>query len=260
MDKEIVMHRYIAVQRTGTEKIAKGAKVAFESEREVEESTGFSFRKEIANACREQLGVDIAQNEEATVGTTFDVYSEAKYAEIREKEEAEAEKRREKEAAEEEKRQLREAEKRRKELEKAESAEKKRNSRGSSSARNKSKKQKTIFGGFSLKDWRKLLKFIIGVVVVVWFVVTYLKDCSFDSVVEDIKGKAEEVIKPASSTQKKKTTTKRKSTTTTKKSSSAANKSTSSTKKKSTSTQKKSTSTKRKTTTKKKRKTSSSKE
>ncbi|MBR5060761.1 MAG: hypothetical protein IKX24_01305 [Prevotella sp.] len=260
MDKETVMHRYIAVQRTGTDKIAKGAKVAFESEREVEESTGFSFRKEIASACREQLGVDIAQNEEATVGTTFDVYSEAKYAELREKEEAEAEKRREKEAAEEEKRQLREAEKRLKEMEKAEAAEKKRNSRGSSSARNKSKKQKTIFGGFSLKDWRKLFKFIIGVVVVVWFIFTYLKDCSFDSIVEDIKNKAEEVVKPTSSTQKKTTTTKRKSTTTTKKGSAAANKSTSSTKKKSTSTQKKSTSTKRKTTTKKKRKTSSSKE
>ena len=260
MDKETVMHRYIAVQRTGTDKIAKGAKVAFESEREVEESTGFSFRKEIANACREQLGVEIAQNEEATVGTTFDVYSEVKYAERREKEEVEAEKRREKEVAEEEKRQLKEAEKRRKELEKAEAAEKKRKTYGRSTTRSKSKKQKTILGGFSLRDWKKLLKFIIGVVVVVWFIFTYLKDCSFDSVVEDIKGKAEEVIKPASSTQKKTTTTKRKTTTTTKKSSSAANKSTSSTKKKSTTTKKKSTSTKRKTTTKKRRKTSSSRE
>lgn len=256
MEKDKVMHRYIAVQRTGTDKIAKGAKVAFESEKEVEESTGFSFRKEIAEACREQLGVEIAPNEEATVGTTFDVYNEARYASVREKEEAEAEKLREKEAAEEEKRQLREAEKRRKEMEKAEAAEKKRKGRTSSTTKNKSKKQKSVLWGFSLKDWRKLLKFIVGVVVVVWFIFSYLKDCSFDSVVEDIKGKAEEVVKPTNATQKKATATKRKTTSTTKKTTPAAKKPATSKKKKTSTAKKKSTSTKKKSTASKKRKTS----
>lgn len=249
MEKETVMYRYIAVQRTGTDKIAKGAKVAFESEREVEESTGFSFRKEIASACREQLGIEIAQNEEATVGTTFDVYSEARYAQIREKEEAEAEKRREKEAAEEEKRQLKEAEKRRKEMEKAEAAAKKANRSGKNSSR--SKKGKTILGGFSLRNWRNLLKFIVGIVVVVWFISSSLKECSWDNLLNDIKGKTEEITQPkkTSTTTKKKTTT-RKSTTTT-----AKKKSTSTKKKSSTaSSAKKSTTSKRKKTTKPRKK------
>ena len=230
------MYRYIAVQRTGNDKIEKGTKITFESEKEVEEATGFSFRKEIAEACRNQLHIEILQNEEATIGTSFDVYSEAKYAQIREKEEAEAEKQRQKEAEEEEKRQLREAERRRKEMEKAEAAEKKGKKYGRYSSGRNSKKSKTILGGFSLKNWKSLLKFIIGVVVVVWFIFSSFKDCSSTSITDIIKDKAEEVIK--SNTTKKNTTTKKKSTSTT-------------SKKKSTSTQKKQT-TRKKTTNKRK--------
>lgn len=250
MEKETIMYRYIAVQRTGTEKIAKGAKVAFKSEREVEESTGFSFRKEIASACREQLGVEIAQNEEATLGTSFDVYSEARYAQIREKEEAEAEKQREKEAAEEEKRQLREAEKRRKEMEKAEAAEKKaaRSRKGSS----RKKEGKTILGGFSLRNWRSLLKFIVGVVVVIWFISSSLKECSWDNLLNDIKGKTEEITQPKkTSTTKKKATPRKTTTTTAKKKTTTAKKKTSTA-----SSAKKSTASKRKKSTKSRNKSS----
>ena len=238
------MYRYIAVQRTGNDKIEKGTKITFESEKEVEEATGFSFRKEIAEACRNQLHIEILQNEEATIGTSFDVYSEAKYAQIREKEEAEAEKQRQKEAEEEEKRQLKEAERRRKEMEKAEAAEKKGKKNGRYSSGRNSKKSKSILGGFSLKNWKSLLKFIIGVVVVIWFISSSFKDCSSTSITDIIKDKAEEVIK--SNTTKKNTTTKKKSTSTTSKKST-----TSTSKKKSTSTQKKQT-TRKKTTSKRK--------
>ena len=238
------MYRYIAVQRTGNDKIEKGTKITFESEKEVEEATGFSFRKEIAEACRNQLQIEILPNEEATIGTSFDVYSEAKYAQIREKEEAEAEKQRQKEAEVEEKRQLREAEKRRKEMEKAEAAEKKGKKSGRYSSGKSSKRSKTILGGFSLNNWKKLLKFIVGVIVVVWFIFTTFKDCSSTSVTDIIKNKAEEVIK--SNTTKKSTSTKKKSSTSTSKKST-----TTTSKKKSTSTQKKQ-STKKKTTSKRK--------
>jgi hypothetical protein len=244
MEKTPTLFHYIAVQRTGNEKIPKGTKVTFESEKEVEEATGFSFRKEIAEACRNQLQIEILPNEEATIGTSFDVYSEVKYAQIREKEEAEAEKQRQKEAAEEEKRQLKEAERRRKEMEKAEEAERKGKKTGRTSSTGCSKKSKPIFGGFSLRNWKQLLKFIICVIVVVWFISSSFKDCSSTSLNDIIKNKTEEIIKPK--TTKKTTTTKKKSSTTTNKKST-----TSTSKKKSTSTRKKST-TKKKTTSKRK--------
>lgn len=245
METKNVMHHYIAVQRTGNERIPIGTKITFESEKEIEEGTGFSFRKEIAEACRTQLQIDIQPNEEATIGTSFDVYSEARYAQVREKEEAEAEKQRQKEAAEEEKRQLREAEKRRKEMEKAEAAEKKGKKTGRTSSGKRSKKSKTILGGFSLSNWKQLLKFIVGVIVVVWFIASTFKDCSSMSISDILKNKVEEVIKP--------TTTKKKSTTTTKKktSTSSTKKSNTTTKKSNTTTEKKK-STKKKTTTKRK--------
>ena len=50
-EKEKKTFSYIAVQRNDTEKIPKGTRVTFESEREVETSTGLMFRKEIAQAC-----------------------------------------------------------------------------------------------------------------------------------------------------------------------------------------------------------------
>ena len=79
-EKEKKTFSYIAVQRNDTEKIPKGTRVTFESEREVETSTGLMFRKEIAQACRDQLNIEVAANEEASIGTSFDVYSEARYA------------------------------------------------------------------------------------------------------------------------------------------------------------------------------------
>ena len=229
------MFHYIAVQRNGNDKIPKGTKITFESEKEVEEATGFSFRKEIAEACRNQLQIEILPTEEATIGTSFDVYSEAKYAQVREKEEAEAEKQRQKEIAEEEKRQLKEAERIRKEMEKAEEAEKKGKRRGGISYKGRSKKSKTVLGGFSLSNWKKLLKLIVGIVVVVWFISTSLKDCSSISVTDILKNKTEEIIKK--DTSKKTSTTKKKSTTNTRKkstSSSTTKKNTTSKKKKTT--------------------------
>lgn len=240
MEKTNEMHHYIAIQRNGTEKIPKGTKITFESEKEVEEATGFSFRKEIAEACRNQLQIEILPNEEATLGTSFDVYSEVKYAQIREKEEAEAEKQRQKEIAEEEKRQLREAEKRRKEMEKAEEAEKRGKKSGRTSSGSRSKKSKSILGGFSLNNWKKLLKFIVGVVVVVWFVMSTFKDCSSTSISDIFKEKVEDVIKQ--NTPKKSTTTKKKTSTSTSKKST-----TSTAKKKTTTSQKKKTTNKKST-------------
>ena len=221
MEKTPTLFHYIAVQRTGNEKIPKGTKVTFESEKEVEEATGFSFRKEIAEACRNQLQIEILPNEEA-----------------------EAEKQRQKEAAEEEKRQLKEADRRRKEMEKAEEVERKGKKTGRTSSNSRSKKSKTIFGGFSLRNWKQLLKLIIGIIVVVWFISSSFKDCSSTSLNEIIKDKTEEIIKPK--TTKKTTTTKKKTSTTTNKKST-----TSTSKKKSTSTRKKST-TKKKSTSKRK--------
>ena len=84
------MYNYIAIARNGAGIIAKGDRITFQSERQVEESTGLSFRKEIAEACRQQLHAEIDPSQEATNATNFDVYSESRYEEVREKLEAAA--------------------------------------------------------------------------------------------------------------------------------------------------------------------------
>ena len=86
---------YKAVARSAYGDIEQGATVSFNSEREVDQSTGLSFRHEIAEACREQLGATVGEDEEARLAMNFDVYSEARYEEtVRPKLEAAAEKER----------------------------------------------------------------------------------------------------------------------------------------------------------------------
>ena len=70
---------YKAVARSAYGDIEQGATVSFNSECEVDQSTGLSFRHEIAEACREQLGATVGEDEEARLAMNFDVYSEARY-------------------------------------------------------------------------------------------------------------------------------------------------------------------------------------
>jgi hypothetical protein len=144
-EKEKKTFSYIAVQRNDTEKIPKGTRVTFESEREVETSTGLMFRKEIAQACRDQLNIEVAANEVASIGTSFDVYSAARYATYRMKEEEKAEKQRQKDAMAEERRLQHEAELRRKELQRAKEEEKARQKKEAAAekARQKTTTRKT---------------------------------------------------------------------------------------------------------------------
>lgn len=212
-------YRYKAVARAAYGEIVEGATVSITSGREVEQSTGLSFRHEIAEACRQQLGVQIADDEEARLATNFDVYSEQRYEEVvRPKLEAAAEKERQ--------RQQREAE------------WAARSSKGKKSS--KSSKTGTVkVGKLTAAQWKRLLKFLLGVIVVVWFLSTQVKSCSLS----DLATQARDTIEQMTKTGSKKTTTTKKATTTKK---SATRKTT--TAKKSTSTAKKTSTAKRSTT------------
>ena len=201
-EKEKKTFSYIAVQRNDTEKIPKGTRVTFESEREVETSTGLMFRKEIAQACRDQLNIEVAANEEASIGTSFDVYSEARYATYRMKEEEKAEKQRQKDAMAEERRLQHEAELRRKELQRAKEEEKARQKKEAAAEkarqktttrkttsrriRSTSRSSKPVLGGFSLSNWKKSAKFIVTAIVVIWYLLTQVKSCSVNDVLQEL--------------------------------------------------------------------------
>jgi len=232
------MAKYIAVARQAWgEKIARGARVTIESDRDVEETTGLTFRHEIAAACREQLGVEVVPTEEATLGTHFTVYSEVRYAAVREQLEADLAREAEKEA----RQQQREA--------RQEAAEQKRQARQEAAQRvgqndasqprtSKTggirKQRRQILGGLRWKDIVKWIKFAIAVAVLVWVAWSVLKSCNLKQLKDDPGTWVnEQVVKPAvnSATKNTKTTTttkrKKKSTTTAKK-----KKSTTATKKK----------------------------
>lgn len=217
--------RYKAVARAAYGEIEEGATVSITSGREVEQSTGLSFRHEIAEACRQQLGVQIADDEEARLATNFDVYSEQRYEEVvRPKLEAAAEKERQ--------RQQREAERAA------------RSSKGKKSS--KSSKTGTVkVGKLTAAQWKRLLKFLLGVIVVVWFLSTQVKSCSLG----DLATQARDTIEQMTKTGSKKTTTTKKAATTKKATTTkkAATRKTT-TAKKSTSTAKKSSTAKRSTT------------
>lgn len=184
---------YKAVARSAYGDIEQGATVSFNSEREVDQSTGLSFRHEIAEACREQLGATVGEDEEARLAMNFDVYSEARYEEtVRPKLEAAAEKERQ--------RQEREAER--------ESRSKKKGSKKSKSS--------VKIGKLTLAQWKRLLKFLLGVIVVIWFLSTQVKSCSLSDLWTQARDTVEEMAKTTTkktSTTKKKTTAKKASTT-----------------------------------------------
>ena len=247
------MPRYIAIARSGAGMIAKGDRITFESDRQVSESSGLPFRREIAEAVRQQLHADVAQGAEAQTATNFDVYSEERYAEVREKLEAAAAR----EAAAEERRRKaeeREAAKAVREAEKAGAEEEKAGGRvgqngGAIRPRKKGQKSgSSVLGALGKVKLKSLLKFLVGAVAVIWFLATQLKSCSLESVLQEIGVKTEQTTKKSSSTSKKSTSAKK--STTAKKSSTA--KKTSTAKKKS-STAKKSTAKKKKSTAKKKK-------
>lgn len=178
---------YKAVARSAYGDIEQGATVSFNSEREVDQSTGLSFRHEIAEACREQLGATVGEDEEARLAMNFDVYSEARYEEtVRPKLEAAAEKERQ--------RQEREAE---------------RESRSKKKGSKKSKSSAKI-GKLTLAQWKRLLKFLLGVIVVIWFLSTQVKSCSLSDLWTQARDTVEEMAK---TTTKKSTSTKKTSTT-----------------------------------------------
>lgn len=247
------MYNYIAIARNGAGIIAKGDRVTFQSERQVEESTGLSFRKEIAEACRQQLHADIDPSQEATNATNFDVYSESRYAEVREKLEAAAAR---DAAAEERRRKAEEREQAKAERDAAKgSKDNGRIGQHGDAIRPKKKqtsaKKKPIsLGPLGKIKLKSLLKFLVAAVAIIWFVSTNLKSCSLDSILKEFGVKTEQTT-----TKKKTTTTKKKSTTSTatKKSSTSAKKSTT------TSTAKKKTTTSKSTSTAKKKSTSTAK-
>lgn len=178
---------YKAVARSAYGDIEQGATVSFNSEREVDQSTGLSFRHEIAEACREQLGAAVGEDEEARLAMNFDVYSEARYEEtVRPKLEAAAEKERQ--------RQEREAE---------------RESRSKKKGSKKSKSSAKI-GKLTLAQWKRLLKFLLGVIVVIWFLSTQVKSCSLSDLWTQARDTVEEMAK---TTTKKSTSTKKTSAT-----------------------------------------------
>ena len=239
-------YNYIAIARNGAGLIAKGDRITFTSERQVEESTGLSFRHEIAEAVRQQLHADVDPSQEAQTATNFDVYSESRYAEVREKLEAAAAR---EQAAEEKRKRAEEREQAKAERE-AQRAEKqatgKKNSNdgriGQNNGSSKTKKKTTRKKGISLGPLGKiklksLLKFLVAAVAVIWFISTNLKSCSLQSILDEIGVKTEQTTtKKKSTTKKATTTTKKKSTTssaTRKTSTTSAKKSTSSTSKKS---------------------------
>lgn len=247
------MPRYIAIARSGAGMIAKGDRITFESDRQVSESSGLPFRREIAEAVRQQLHADVAQGAEAQTATNFDVYSEERYAEVREKLEAAAAR----EAAAEERRRKaeeREAAKAAREAEKAGAEEEKAGGRvgqngGAIRPRKKGQKSgSSVLGALGKVKLKSLLKFLVGAVAVIWFLATQLKSCSLESVLQEMGVKTEQTTKKSSSTSKKSTSTSKKSSAA-KKSSTA--KKTTTAAKKTTTAKKKSSTTKKKTTAKK---------
>lgn len=248
-------YNYIAIARNGAGLIAKGDRITFQSERQVEESSGLSFRHEIAEAVRQQLHADIDPAQEAQTATNFDVYSEARYAEVREKLEAAAAR----EAAAEERRRKAEERQQAREQREADKASKDSGNRtdkepsnrvGQNGTAIRPKKKSTgkksaasgvmkWLAGIKLKS---LLKFLVAAVAVVWFLATQMKSCSLQSVLEELGVKTEQTTtKKKSSSTKKSTSSSKKKSTSTKKSSSSTSSSKKSTSSKKSSSTKKST-------------------
>ena len=229
-------YTYHAVAREPYDIIERNAIVTFESTQLIEKPSALTFRREIADACRNQFGCEIADDEVARLSANFDVYTEEQFAAVKEKLDAAAEKERQ--------RQEREANKG------------KRTGKGTA----KTKGTSTTKPRLTTAQLKKALKWIVGAIVVIWFVSTQLKGCSLSDLTEQARNTIEEMSttkttkKPTtkSTTAKKKSTTaKKKSTTTTKKPSSTARKSSSTTKKGTSTTKKKSSSTAKKSSSKK---------
>ena len=243
MDEQL-RYTYHAVAREPYDTIERNAIVTFESTQLIEKPSALTFRREIADACRNQFGCEIADDEVARLSANFDVYTEEQFAAVKEKLDAAAEKERQ--------RQEREANKG------------KRTGKGTA----KTKGTSTTKPRLTTAQLKKVLKWIVGAIVVIWFVSTQLKGCSLSDLTEQARNTIEEMsttkttkkpsTKKASTTtkksttaKKKSTTAKKKSTTTTKKPSSTTRKSSSTTKKGTSTTKKKSSSTAKKSSSKK---------
>ena len=238
MDEQL-RYTYHAVAREPYDIIERNAIVTFESTQLIEKPSALTFRREIADACRNQFGCEIADDEVARLSANFDVYTEEQFAAVKEKLDAAAEKERQ--------RQKREANKG------------KRTGKGTAKTKGTSATKPRL----TTAQLKKALKWIVGAIVVIWFVSTQLKGCSLSDLTEQARNTIEEMsttkttkkpsTKKASTTtkksttaKKKSTTAKKKSTTTTKKPSSTARKSSSTTKKGTSTTKKKSSSTAKK--------------
>ena len=243
MDEQL-RYTYHAVAREPYDTIERNAIVTFESTQLIEKPSALTFRREIADACRNQFGCEIADDEVARLSANFDVYTEEQFAAVKEKLDAAAEKERQ--------RQEREANKG------------KRAGKGTAKTKGTSATKPRL----TTAQLKKALKWIVGAIVVIWFVSTQLKGCSLSDLTEQARNTIEEMsttkttkkpsTKKASNTtkksttaKKKSTTAKKKSTTTTKKPSSTARKSSSTTKKGTSTTKKKSSSTAKKSSSKK---------
>ena len=217
-------YTYHAVAREPYDIIERNAIVTFESTQLIEKPSALTFRREIADACRNQFGCEIADDEVARLSANFDVYTEEQFAAVKEKLDAAAEKERQ--------RQEREANKG------------KRTGKGTAKTKGTSATKPRL----TTAQLKKALKWIVGAIVVIWFVSTQLKGCSLSDLTEQARNTIEEMsttkttkkpsTKKASTTTKKSTTAKKKyttakkkSTTTTKKPSSTARKSSSTAKK-----------------------------
>lgn len=223
MDEQL-RYTYHAVAREPYDIIERNAIVTFESTQLIEKPSALTFRREIADACRNQFGCEIADDEVARLSANFDVYTEEQFAAVKEKLDAAAEKERQ--------RQEREANKG------------KRTGKGTAKTKGTSATKPRL----TTAQLKKALKWIVGAIVVIWFVSTQLKGCSLSDLTEQARNTIEEMsttkttkkpsTKKASTTtkksttaKKKSTTAKKKSTTTTKKPSSTARKSSSTAKK-----------------------------
>jgi hypothetical protein len=67
---------YHAVAREPYDIIERNAIVTFESTQLIEKPSALTFRREIADACRNQFGCEIADDEVARLSANFDVYTE----------------------------------------------------------------------------------------------------------------------------------------------------------------------------------------
>lgn len=228
MDEQLT-YQYHAVARTPYDTIERNAIISFQSTQHIEKPSALTFRREIAEACRQQFDIEIADDEVARLAANFDVYTDEQFAPVREKLEAAAEKERQ--------RQERQAEKDR---------------RGTGKT-GKTTGKKTASGTprLTVQQLKKWLKWLVGAVVIIWFVSTQLKDCSLGSIAGQARDTIEEMTKTSS--------TKKKSTSTAKKKSTTAKKKSTTTKKKSTSTKKKSATTAKKSSSKAKKSTSTAK-